>query len=90
MKIRALAAAATAASLVLTPMAVQAGTAASSKSYGSYATSRIGRINSADGDQKGWGKKDGVWVAMTAAAAAALGLVFVLDDGNNKTPGADT
>lgn len=89
MKIRALLAAVPAVALVIAPVAAQAGTSAKSASYGTYAAPKLAKINGAEGDEKGWAKQNGVWVAMTAAAAAGLGLYFILDDGSNKTPGAD-
>lgn len=90
MKIRALAAVATATALVLSPLAAQAGTTASSKSYGAHTSPRVSGVNQADGEQKVKAFDNGTWVIMSlaAAVAAGIGIYYAVDD-SGKTPGGN-
>lgn len=85
MKIRAFAAAVTAASFVVVPVAAQAGTSAASMSapvsYGARSTAPVAKKNNASDD---------FFLIALGLGAAGAGIYFATKKNNDRTPGAQS
>lgn len=86
MKIRALAAAMAAASMLIVPIAAQAGTSAASMSvpvsYGVHSAATVTKKNNAIGTS--------FFLIALGAGAAAAGLYFAFKKDKDRTPGAQS